>query len=227
LVNGSFGLGPLADHGGPTKTHALLPGSPALDAGDPSIVFNATEFDQRGEAYFRVVNSGGGLRVDIGAYESQGVPSFPDGDHNHDGIADAADYVMWRKNDGTAPGYNLWHAKFGNTTVPVTPAGGGTGGLASTEDATGAETTTSTANVLASPTVAITVPERVAAIQRPYAASRASGHQLLLALDQAIEEVDLASVAPLGTGGSDEEAPTAEMSSLFDDPLASALVDWP
>jgi hypothetical protein len=25
-------LGPLQDHGGPTRTHALLPGSPALDA---------------------------------------------------------------------------------------------------------------------------------------------------------------------------------------------------
>jgi hypothetical protein len=29
-------LGPLADNGGPTQTHALLPGSPALDAGDPN-----------------------------------------------------------------------------------------------------------------------------------------------------------------------------------------------
>jgi hypothetical protein len=26
-------LGPLADNGGPTLTHALLPGSPAIDAG--------------------------------------------------------------------------------------------------------------------------------------------------------------------------------------------------
>src|SRR6266581_2106161 len=29
-------LGPLQDNGGPTFTHALLPGSPAIDAGDPS-----------------------------------------------------------------------------------------------------------------------------------------------------------------------------------------------
>ncbi|MCA9259885.1 MAG: hypothetical protein KDA61_11825, partial [Planctomycetales bacterium] len=28
-------LGPLADNGGPTRTHALLLGSPAIDAGDP------------------------------------------------------------------------------------------------------------------------------------------------------------------------------------------------
>jgi fibronectin-binding autotransporter adhesin len=29
-------LGPLADNGGPTETHALLPGSPAIDAGPPT-----------------------------------------------------------------------------------------------------------------------------------------------------------------------------------------------
>ena len=31
-------LGPLADNGGPTLTHALLPGSPAINAGDPTAV---------------------------------------------------------------------------------------------------------------------------------------------------------------------------------------------
>lgn len=39
-------LGPLADNGGPTLTHALLPGSPALDAGDAS----GPDTDQRGVA---------------------------------------------------------------------------------------------------------------------------------------------------------------------------------
>ena len=37
-------LGPLADNGGPTQTHALLPGSPAIDAGDSIGI----PFDQRG-----------------------------------------------------------------------------------------------------------------------------------------------------------------------------------
>ena len=41
------GLGPLADNGGPTLTHALLAGSPAIDAGD-NAVCPAT--DQRGVA---------------------------------------------------------------------------------------------------------------------------------------------------------------------------------
>jgi hypothetical protein len=55
-------LGPLADNGGRTRTHALLDGSPAIDAGN-----NAHNFlyDQRGPGFPRVK----GLRADIGAYE--------------------------------------------------------------------------------------------------------------------------------------------------------------
>jgi hypothetical protein len=45
VINTVPGLGPLANNGGPTETHALLVGSPAIDAGDPSIVFNPAEFD--------------------------------------------------------------------------------------------------------------------------------------------------------------------------------------
>ena len=55
----------LADNGGPTETHALLAGSPAIHAGDPSIVFNAAEFDQRGSGFPRVLFD----RIDIGAFE--------------------------------------------------------------------------------------------------------------------------------------------------------------
>jgi len=48
-------LGPLQDNGGPTFTHALLPGSPAIDAGDPN--FTPPPFyDQRGPGFDRVVN---------------------------------------------------------------------------------------------------------------------------------------------------------------------------
>ena len=32
LIGADAQLGPLADNGGPTLTHALLPGSPAIDA---------------------------------------------------------------------------------------------------------------------------------------------------------------------------------------------------
>ena len=62
-------LGPLADNGGPTFTHALLPGSPAIDAGDPAAVAgvgNVPLYDQRGFAFSRVA----GGRIDIGAFEA-------------------------------------------------------------------------------------------------------------------------------------------------------------
>jgi hypothetical protein len=48
-------LGPLQDNGGPTYTHELLPGSPAIDAGDPSFT-PPPFFDQRGTGFDRVVN---------------------------------------------------------------------------------------------------------------------------------------------------------------------------
>lgn len=65
-------LGPLANNGGTTQTHALLPGSPALNAGDP--VFAGAAFDQRGPGFARVF----GAAVDIGAFEAQPAPTPPD-----------------------------------------------------------------------------------------------------------------------------------------------------
>jgi hypothetical protein len=36
------------------------------------------------------------------------------GDYNNNGIVDAGDYVLWRKNNGSGD-YNVWRAKFGTT----------------------------------------------------------------------------------------------------------------
>ena len=61
-------LGVLADNGGPTRTHALLAGSPAIDAGpDPVPTFAGNEFDQRGAGYDRIVFG----FADAGAFEVQ------------------------------------------------------------------------------------------------------------------------------------------------------------
>ena len=67
-------LGPLATNGGPTQTHALLAGSPALDAGDNVRAIdadnNALTTDQRGTG--RIADSedaGTTATVDLGAYE--------------------------------------------------------------------------------------------------------------------------------------------------------------
>lgn len=43
-------LGPLQNNGGPTFTHALLPGSPAIDTGDPNFT-PPPFFDQRGPRF--------------------------------------------------------------------------------------------------------------------------------------------------------------------------------
>lgn len=60
-------LAPLADNGGPTKTHALDSASPAVNAGSNPLGLTT---DQRGLGYVRVFGSG----PDIGAFELQPLP---------------------------------------------------------------------------------------------------------------------------------------------------------
>src|SRR4029077_15015509 len=59
-------LSSLQDNGGPTLTHALLPGSPAIDAGDPNFT-PPPYYDQRGPVFWRVRNG----RLDVGSFEVQ------------------------------------------------------------------------------------------------------------------------------------------------------------
>jgi hypothetical protein len=65
-------LCPLQANGGPTFTHALLPGSPAINAGDPTFT-PPPIFDQRGPGFDRVVNG----RIDIGSFEVEGPRPTP------------------------------------------------------------------------------------------------------------------------------------------------------
>jgi hypothetical protein len=86
-------LAPLADNGGPTMTHALGVGSPAIDQG------NATGPDQRGLPRVdnpNVANAAGGNGSDIGAFETQDTSDInlifntdDDGDGNVYGIEQA------------------------------------------------------------------------------------------------------------------------------------------
>jgi hypothetical protein len=76
-------------------------------------------------------------------------PDILPGDYNNDGKTDAADYVVWRKHEGSmtilpndphggtigATQFNTWRANFGKTFVPV-PPGGGAGGNAAVPEPT-------------------------------------------------------------------------------------------
>ncbi|QDT72081.1 choice-of-anchor Q domain-containing protein [Lacipirellula limnantheis] len=90
-------LGPLQNNGGPTPTMALLPGSPAIDAGTPGYL-PPPNFDQRGASFARVLNG----RIDVGAYE--GVASVaPSADFNVDSRVDGRDFLAWQRNFGSTP----------------------------------------------------------------------------------------------------------------------------
>lgn len=64
-------LGPLADNGGPTLTHALLPGSPAIDAGTAA---GCPATDQRGYQRPADGDLDGMAACDIGAFEANASP---------------------------------------------------------------------------------------------------------------------------------------------------------
>lgn len=131
LVN----LGPLQNNGGPTPTHALLPGSIAIDKGNSF----ALATDQRGEArpcdLAAVANASGGDGSDSGAFEAQGmcvsnVPAPPDAADDAANVSEdsGANAVNVLANDTDANGDTL-------TVVSVTQGahgsvaitGGGTG----------------------------------------------------------------------------------------------------
>ena len=78
--------------------------------------------------YALAVRNVSGVLIDPLSYALAWNVIVPDivlpGDYNDDGVVDAADYVIWRKNDGTQIGYDTWRANFGQT------AGSGSGSAA-------------------------------------------------------------------------------------------------
>jgi hypothetical protein len=99
-------------------------------------IFLANEIDNDGSYLGMGLSSGsraGGVDLDFIAYKEGIHPPEPpggvDGDFNNDGKVDAADYVVWRKNNGGgtalpndgglgtpigAAHYNLWRGNFGD-----------------------------------------------------------------------------------------------------------------
>ena len=69
IFNNVPGLGPLANNGGPTQTLMLQTGSPAINAGNNTLIPAGLTFDQRGTGFPRAV----GGTVDMGAFEVAAV----------------------------------------------------------------------------------------------------------------------------------------------------------
>ena len=90
-------LGPLANNGGPTATHALLPISPAVNTGSVSIAV-PPEFDQRGEPFERVR----GGQIDMGAYELQREATPGDFDGDNQVSADDIDLLCQELSHGNS-----------------------------------------------------------------------------------------------------------------------------
>jgi hypothetical protein len=79
VSNGPILLGPLSNNGGVTQTHALLPGSPAIDVGDNTICAAApiSGIDQRGTTRPQDGDGDGTAHCDLGAVERMATPATP------------------------------------------------------------------------------------------------------------------------------------------------------
>src|SRR6185437_1625077 len=73
ITAAQLNLGVLQNNGGPTATNALQSGSVAINTGDNNLVPSTVTTDQRGPGFVRIFDN----IVDVGAFESQTVPSPP------------------------------------------------------------------------------------------------------------------------------------------------------
>ena len=118
-------LGALADNGGPTQTHALPAGSPAVDAGDNA---SCPAADQRGQARPFDGNFDGNAVCDAGAFELRGGPPTAATGPASD-ISTSGATLSGTVNPSGVPA--TYHFDFGTTTdygasTPDTSAGAGT-----------------------------------------------------------------------------------------------------
>jgi hypothetical protein len=113
-------IGPLQDNGGPNETHALLAGSPAIDAGTAALAPNV---DQRGFPRPRDGNNDGLADFDIGAFEYGLI--MPSGIQPYalvtatPGLGKFTFQEAWTCFSGPGPEYSLLAQGAAGETAPV------------------------------------------------------------------------------------------------------------
>ncbi len=146
-------LAPLGNYGGPTQTHALLPGSPALNAGNNCVLTNSCASnnlgynlttDQRGAGFNRQVGSA----VDIGAFESRGFTlAILSGNNQSAGVSSAFANPLRVTVTATGAGEPVTGGK-ATFTPPGSGASAGIAGNPATISGTTATSGTVTANAI-------------------------------------------------------------------------------
>ncbi len=146
--NGAPGTGNGWEEAGGVGAHQLIEsylfGSSTISNGASVFLGQAFDHDKVGvqqdlEFLYHEVGSGGILRTGIVEYVSVALA----GDYNNNGVVDAADYTLWRKNLGapnesginnngdgggvTLSDFTFWKSRFGNISI----AGSGSAGVAS------------------------------------------------------------------------------------------------
>jgi hypothetical protein len=105
--------------GGGELTTVIKTGDPlfgsTIPEGNDSLSLGRFGLDPEGSGrivfYYELTDGREGIAV------ATPIPE-PTGDFNEDGVVDAADYVVWRKNNGSQQEYDTWRANFG--TMPGT-----------------------------------------------------------------------------------------------------------
>lgn len=89
--------------------------SSITDLNDQSNIYLRLVMNSTVSANGGTVGTAGTSRIDNVTIWGTPLAGLP-GDFNGDGMVDAADYVFWRKTDGTTAQYNTWRANFGRSS---------------------------------------------------------------------------------------------------------------
>ncbi len=141
----------LKNNGGPTFTVALLPGSPAIDAGSNALIPSGVTTDQRGTGFARIVNT----TVDMGAFEAvAAMPTITSFTPSSGGVGTSVTITGTSFTGATGVSFNGTPATFAvnsATQITATVPTGTTKGPISVTTPNGTATSASSFNVTETP----------------------------------------------------------------------------